>query len=185
MKIIPTEINDVKIIEPDIFEDERGIFFESFNKKQFKEKVDLKKENINFVQDNHSLSKKNVLRGLHYQVNPAAQCKLVRVVSGAIYDVAVDIRESSPTFGSWVGINLDSIKNRQLWVPCGFAHGFVSLEDDTIINYKTNCFYNKLCDRSILWNDETLDIKWPINNDPLISNKDKNASKFLEAEFFK
>jgi dTDP-4-dehydrorhamnose 3,5-epimerase len=183
MKIISTKIDDVKIIEPVIFEDNRGIFYESFNHRVFSAHFENYGKGINFVQDNHSLSKKNVIRGLHYQVGSAQQCKLVRVISGVIYDVAVDLRSSSQTFGSWVGVRLDSINNRQLWIPYGFAHGFMSLSDSTVVNYKTTNYYNKSSERSILWNDNDINIDWPAS-DPIISPKDQNACKFNEAEFF-
>ncbi|EMS1065160.1 dTDP-4-dehydrorhamnose 3,5-epimerase [Providencia stuartii] len=176
MKIIPTEIPDVLIIEPKIFEDERGFFFESFNQKQFDEAVGYP---VNFVQDNHSKSVKGVLRGLHYQEEPYAQGKLVRCIVGEVFDVAVDIRKSSPTFGKWVGVNLSAENKRQLWIPEGFAHGFLVLSETTEFVYKTTNYYSPNHEGSILWNDQNLSIQWPgdIHNITL-SDKDKIAASF-------
>lgn len=174
MNVIKTEIPDVLIFEPKVFSDERGFFFESFNQKIFEEAVGRK---VEFVQDNHSKSRKGVLRGLHYQLEPYAQGKLVRCVVGEVFDVAVDIRKSSPTFGKWVGVNLSAENKRQLWIPEGFAHGFLTLKDDTEILYKTTSYYSPEYERSIIWNDEDLVIKWP--NDPcVISHKDSLAQSF-------
>jgi dTDP-4-dehydrorhamnose 3,5-epimerase len=174
MNVIKTEILDVLIFEPKVFGDERGFFFESFNQKIFEEAVGRK---VEFVQDNHSKSRKGVLRGLHYQLEPYAQGKLVRCVVGEVFDVAVDIRKSSPTFGKWVGVNLSAENKRQLWIPEGFAHGFLTLKDNTEILYKTTSYYSPEYERSIIWNDEDLVIKWP--NDPcVISHKDSLAQSF-------
>ena len=174
MNVIKTEIPDVLIFEPKVFGDERGFFFESFNQKIFEEAVGRK---VEFVQDNHSKSRKGVLRGLHYQLEPYAQGKLVRCVVGEVFDVAVDIRKSSPTFGKWVGVNLSAENKRQLWIPEGFAHGFLTLKDNTEILYKTTSYYSPEYERSIKWNDEDLVIKWP--NDPcVISHKDSLAQSF-------
>jgi len=181
MNVIKTEIPDVLIFEPKVFGDERGFFFESFSQRVFEDAVGRK---VIFVQDNHSKSAKGVLRGLHYQLAPHAQGKLVRCVAGAVFDVAVDIRQESATFGQWVGIMLSAENKRQLWIPEGFAHGFISLEDNTEIIYKTNEFYAKDYENAIRWNDEQLNIKWPIK--PLLfSDKDKQACKFADAAFFR
>ncbi|EFN0060714.1 dTDP-4-dehydrorhamnose 3,5-epimerase [Escherichia coli] len=174
MNVIKTEIPDVLIFEPKVFGDERGFFFESFNQKVFEEAVGHK---VEFVQDNHSKSSKGVLRGLHYQLEPYAQGKLVRCVVGEVYDVAVDIRKSSPTFGKWVGVNLSAENKRQLWIPEGFAHGFLVLSETAEFVYKTNNFFNKQYERSIIWNDKFLDIKWGIV-EPKISAKDRLAEPF-------
>lgn len=183
MKLTQTDIPDVVIIEPSIFSDERGWFMESFNEQRFHNeltKLGLSIPNA-FVQDNHSCSNKGVLRGLHYQTAPHAQGKLVRVTQGSAFDVAVDIRKESPNYGKWVGVELTDKNNRQLWIPEGFAHGFVALEDNTHFLYKTTNYYSKESERSILWDDEDLDIHWPIINDTEIalSQKDLAAEKFL------
>lgn len=179
MNIIRTAISDIIIIEPRVFEDERGWFMESFNEKTFSEQ--LEKLGLasphSFVQDNHSCSAKGVLRGLHYQLPPNGQGKLVRVTKGSAYDVAVDIRENSPTFGQWVGVELSDVNQRMLWIPEGFAHGFVALEEDTHFLYKTTDFYNKECEASICWNDPQLAIDWPIAA-PILNEKDKLAPPF-------
>lgn len=177
MKLIQTAIPDVVLIEPTIFGDERGWFMESFNEKQFHD--ELTKLGLPtprpFVQDNHSCSRKGVLRGLHYQADPYAQGKLVRVTQGAAFDVAVDIRTGSKTFGQWVGVNLTGENKHMLWIPEGFAHGFLALEDDTHFLYKTTDYYIKDCERSIKWNDPDLIINWPSNIDLIISRKDGSA----------
>ncbi|PKH20169.1 dTDP-4-dehydrorhamnose 3,5-epimerase [Enterobacterales bacterium CwR94] len=180
MNIIKTDIPDVLIIEPKVFGDDRGFFFESFNQKVFEEAVGRK---VEFVQDNHSKSSKGVLRGLHYQLAPYAQGKLVRCVAGEVFDVAVDIRDSSPTYGKWVGVHLSAENKRQLWIPEGFAHGFITLEDDSEILYKTNNFYSKECERAIVWNDDKLKVEWPLKP-VIISEKDIQASKFAIADKF-
>ncbi|MGV2878308.1 dTDP-4-dehydrorhamnose 3,5-epimerase [Pantoea vagans] len=180
MKIIDTKIPDVKIFEPAVFGDERGFFFESFSQKKFDNAVG---RHVEFVQDNHSKSSKGVLRGLHYQLNPFAQGKLVRCVAGAVFDVAVDIRKQSPFFGQWVGVELSSENKRQLWIPEGFAHGFLTLTDNTEFVYKTTNFYSKESERSIIWNDPLINIDWP-EKEALLSEKDKLASLFSEAEVF-
>lgn len=180
MHVIPTEIPDVLVIEPRVFGDDRGFFFESFNESAFNEKTGA---NVRFVQDNHSRSAKNVLRGLHYQIEQA-QGKLVRVVAGAIFDVAVDIRKSSPTFGMWVSCELSAANKRQLWVPAGFAHGFVSLEEGTEVLYKTTDYYAPAYERSILWNDPDLAIAWELTEDPVLSSKDQAGQPFRTAEVY-
>lgn len=180
MNVIKTEIPDVLIFEPKVFGDDRGFFFESFNQKIFEEAVGYK---VNFVQDNHSKSSKGVLRGLHYQRTPHAQGKLVRCVQGEVYDVAVDIRESSPTFGKWVGVHLSAENKRQLWIPEGFAHGFIVLSDIAEFNYKTTNYYHPECEASILWNDLDLNIDWVFEGDIILSEKDKMARKYRESIF--
>lgn len=174
MNVIKTDIPDVLIFEPKVFGDDRGFFFESFSQKVFEEAVGRK---VEFVQDNHSKSCKGVLRGLHYQLEPYAQGKLVRCVAGEVFDVAVDIRKSSPTFGKWVGVNLSAENKRQLWIPEGFAHGFLVISDMAEFVYKTTNYYHPESDRGLLWNDETLSINWPIEEYPILSEKDKNAKK--------
>ncbi len=181
MQIIETEIEDIKILEPKVFGDERGFFYESFNLKTFREKAHIHDP---FVQDNHSHSPRHVLRGLHYQIcHP--QGKLVRVVSGEVYDVAVDLRKNSPTFGKWVGVTLSAANKRMFWVPKGFAHGFLVLSEYADFLYKTSDFYDPTSERSILWNDPDLAIAWPLQGaTPILSVKDQNASHFKNAEVF-
>lgn len=180
MNVIKTEIPDVLIFEPKVFGDDRGFFFESFSQKVFEEAVGRV---VNFVQDNHSKSSKGVLRGLHYQLEPHAQGKLVRCVAGEIFDVAVDIRKSSPTFGKWVGVELTSENKMQIWIPEGFAHGFVALSDKAEIIYKTTNYYSKVDERSIKWNDSALNINWPVYPS-IISQKDIDAPAFVNAKYF-
>jgi dTDP-4-dehydrorhamnose 3,5-epimerase len=180
VKIIQTEISDVILIEPQVFGDERGFFFESYNHQKFTEKTGL---NIQFIQDNHSKSKQNVLRGLHYQIQQP-QGKLVRSVVGSIFDVAVDIRKSSPTLGQWVGYELSAENKRQLWIPPGFAHGFVVLSEEAEVLYKTTDYYLPQGDRTILWNDPDLAIDWQINTTPILSAKDQGGKPFAAAELF-
>ncbi|HFV9672062.1 TPA: dTDP-4-dehydrorhamnose 3,5-epimerase, partial [Salmonella enterica subsp. enterica serovar Aberdeen] len=175
MNVIKTEIPDVLIFEPKVFSDERGFFMESFNQKVFEEAVGRK---IEFVQDNHSKSTKGVLRGLHYQVEPYAQGKLVRCIAGEVFDVAVDIRKDSETFGKWVGVNISSENKRQLWIPEGFAHGFLVLSDSADFLYKTSNYYSPIHERGIVWNDPTININWPINIDKILSEKDTILPKF-------
>lgn len=174
MNVIKTDITDVLIFEPKVFGDDRGFFFESFSQKVFEEAVGRK---VEFVQDNHSKSCKGVLRGLHYQLEPYAQGKLVRCVAGEVFDVAVDIRKSSPTFGKWVGVNLSAENKRQLWIPEGFAHGFLVISDMAEFVYKTTNYYHPESDRGLLWDDEAFSINWPIEGNPILSDKDKNAKK--------
>ena len=180
MKVTPLSIPDVLLIEPQVFGDDRGFFFESFNQNKFEEAMGKK---INFVQDNHSKSVKGVLRGLHYQLNPKAQGKLVRVIQGEVFDVAVDIRRSSPTFGKWVGEIISSDNKKQMWIPEGFAHGFLTLSDTAEFLYKTTDFYSKDHEEAIQWNDETIGIDWPIQ-DVSLSSKDNAALSFKEAKYF-
>ena len=180
MKVTPLSIPDVLLIEPQVFGDDRGFFFESFNQVQFEAAVGRK---VNFVQDNHSKSVKNVLRGLHYQIQQP-QGKLVRVVLGAVLDVAVDIRKSSPTFGKHVAVELSSENKRQLWVPEGFAHGFLVTSDTAEFLYKTTDYYSPMYERSILWSDKAIDIQWPIIDIPVLSAKDKIAKGLYNSEIF-
>jgi len=181
MNVIPTEIPDVLIIEPKVFGDERGFFFESFNHRVFAEKTGVNSE---FVQDNHSRSVKNVLRGLHYQMeNP--QGKLLRVILGEIFDVAVDIRKSSPTFGQSVSCILSAENKRQFWVPPGFAHGFLVISDIAEVLYKTTEYYAPQHERAILWNDPELAIAWPLaENNPILSAKDEAGKHLKTADFY-
>ena len=180
MQVVTTALPDVLILEPKVFGDERGFFFESFNARRFAEATGLHRE---FVQDNHSRSAKGVLRGLHYQVQQA-QGKLVRVTAGEVFDVAVDLRRSSPTFGQWVGVHLSAENKRQLWVPEGFAHGFVVLSDFAEFLYKTTDYYAPEHERSIRWDDPTLAIDWPLTEAPQLSAKDQAALNFQDAPVF-
>ncbi len=180
MNIIPTEISDVLIIEPKVFGDERGFFFESFNQKAFSEKTGITAE---FVQDNHSRSVKGVLRGLHYQIEQT-QGKLLRVVAGEIFDVAVDIRKSSPTFGQWVGCMISAENKRQFWVPAGFAHGFLVVSETAEVLYKTTDYYAPQHERSIIWNDPDIGIDWPAGITPILSAKDQAGQTLKTADLF-
>ena len=180
MKIIPTEIPDVLIIEPQVFQDDRGFFYESYNYKSFTEKTGVAAD---FVQDNHSYSKHNVLRGLHYQIQQP-QGKLVRAIAGTILDVAVDIRQTSPTFGLWVSCQLSAQNKRQLWVPTGFAHGFLVLSEYAEVLYKTTDYYAQQHERCILWNDPDLAIDWNLTDSPIVSAKDRVGQPFKTAEVF-
>lgn len=179
MRVIDTKIPDVKLLEPQVFGDERGFFMETFRDEWFKENV----ANRTFVQENHSKSVKGVLRGLHYQTENT-QGKLVRVISGAVFDVAVDMRENSPTFGQWIGEILSAENKRQLWVPEGFAHGFYVMTDEAEFVYKCTDYYNPKAEHSLIWNDETVGIEWPLEGEPSLSAKDlagkilKDAMKF-------
>ena len=180
MNVIKASIPDVLIFEPRVFGDDRGFFFESFNQRVFEEAVGRA---VEFVQDNHSRSSQGVLRGLHYQMAPHAQGKLVRCVAGEVFDVAVDIRKDSPTFGQWVGVNLSAQNKRQLWIPEGFAHGFLTLSEHAEFLYKTTDYYQPTAERSILWNDATLTIAWPeLAMSPILSPKDALAAAFYDAE---
>ncbi len=175
MKVTPLAIPDVLLIEPRVFGDERGFFYESFNQQRFNEVTGL---DLQFVQDNHSKSAKNVLRGLHYQLSPRAQGKLVRVVAGEVFDVAVDIRKNSPTFGQWVGQHLSADNMRQLWIPPGLAHGFLVLSESAEFLYKTTDYYAPELERGIIWNDPDLAIEWPIEGAPALSGRDAESSRF-------
>ena len=187
MKLVPTGLPGVVIVEPAVFGDDRGWFYESFNEARFNQAL----EDIGlpaprrFVQDNHSSSKAGVLRGLHYQLPPRPQGKLVRVVRGAAYDVAVDIRRDAPTFGQWVGVELNDENKRQLWIPEGFAHGFLALQDDTHFLYKTTDVWSRDCERGIVWNDPAIGIAWPMLAGlaaPLVAPKDAAAPPLAQAE---
>lgn len=182
MKVTPTKIPDVLLIEPQVFGDERGFFLESFNLKNFRTKT---QSDINFVQDNHSKSQQGVLRGLHYQLH-YPQGKLIRVVRGKIYDVVVDLRQSSPTFKQWVGLNLSGTSFQQLWIPPGFAHGFLVLSDVAEVLYKTTDYYHQEDEYTLLWNDPNLRIDWPITNlDHLIlSPKDQAGQSFSQIPYY-
>jgi dTDP-4-dehydrorhamnose 3,5-epimerase len=181
MKVTPLNIPDVLMIQPEVFSDERGFFFESFNQLQFEKKLGKK---INFVQDSHSRSFKGVLRGLHYQLPPKAQAKLVRAIQGEVFDVAVDLRYSSPTFGKWVGEILSSENKKQLWIPEGFAHGFVTLSDTAELLYKATNFYSPQNEHCIIWNDTTLNIQWPHNLEIMMSSKDLMGESFKLSNLF-
>lgn len=180
MQVIQTAIPEVLILEPKVFGDERGFFYESFNQQRFEELTGVKTE---FVQDNHSKSAKGVLRGLHYQIQQP-QGKLVRVVAGEVFDVAVDVRRQSSTFGQWVGVLLSAENKRQLWVPPGFAHGFVVLKDGTEFLYKTTDYYAPQHERCIRWDDTQINIQWPITEAPVLSAKDQQGLDLAAAEVF-
>lgn len=171
------------LLEPLIFGDDRGFFFESWNNKKLNE---ILNQNINFVQDNHSSSQRGVIRGLHYQLQPIPQGKLVRCIQGEIFDVAVDIRQDSKTFGEWVGCYLNSINKKQLWIPVGFAHGFLTISDSAEVLYKASGYWSKELERSIIWNDKMINIEWPlsnfINSGPLLADKDANAPSLISAK---
>jgi dTDP-4-dehydrorhamnose 3,5-epimerase len=178
--VTPTSLPDVLILEPKVFGDDRGFFFESFNARDFAQLTGL---DVQFVQDNHSRSAKNVLRGLHYQIQHP-QGKLVRVTQGAVFDVAVDMRRSSPTFGKWAGVELSADNKRQLWVPPGFAHGFVVLSETAEFLYKTTDYWYPEFERSLRWNDPQVDIAWPIQDEPQLAKKDAEGSPFSSADTF-
>jgi len=180
MKVTPTNIADVLIIEPKVFGDERGFFLESFNKKAFQEATGI---TVDFVQDNHSKSTKGVLRGLHYQIKQP-QGKLVRVTSGNVFDVVVDLRKSSSTFGQWAGVTLSADNKRQLWIPEGFAHGFIVLSETAEFLYKTTDYYAPEFERCIRWDDAALAIDWQYSDEPFVSEKDSNGMSFAQAEIF-
>ncbi|TCK42736.1 dTDP-4-dehydrorhamnose 3,5-epimerase [Paraburkholderia sp. BL8N3] len=180
IQVTATALPEVKIIEPKVFGDARGFFYESFNAREFSEQVE---GGVEFVQDNHSRSAKGVLRGLHYQIQHP-QGKLVRVVEGEVFDVAVDVRKSSPNFGKWVGVNLSEENHRQLWVPPGFAHGFVVLSESAQFLYKTTDYWYQAHERSIVWNDPEIGIEWPIDFEPLLAAKDAAGKRLADADVF-
>ena len=180
MKVIPSNLPEVLILEPKVFGDERGFFFESFNANTF---ADLTGLQVNFVQDNHSLSAQNVLRGLHYQIRQA-QGKLVRVISGEVFDVAVDLRKSSPYFGKWTGVVLSAENKRQLWIPPGFAHGFVVTSDKAEFLYKTTDYWAPEHERCLQWDDPAIGIQWPLTAAPALSAKDQLGKALADAEVF-
>ena len=183
MKVTSTAIEGCLILEPRIFSDERGFFYESFNQRVFNQATGLE---INFVQDNHSKSSKGVLRGLHYQLPPSAQGKLVRAVSGAVLDVAVDVRKSSSSFGQWVAVELSANNHQQLWLPPGMAHGFLVLSDEAEVLYKATDFYSPVAERIISWDDPEIGVEWPMLNDirPIISARDLNGTNLIDADVF-
>ncbi|KAF4560171.1 dTDP-4-dehydrorhamnose 3,5-epimerase [Pseudomonas sp. CES] len=181
MRALPLTIPEVFLFTPKVFGDDRGFFYESFNARVFNEVTGLQPD---FVQDNHSRSVKGVLRGLHYQLSPHAQGKLVRVVQGEVFDVAVDIRRSSPTFGKWVGAVLSAENKQQLWIPTGFAHGFITLSETAEFVYKTTDFYSAKSERCIAWNDPQIAIEWPFEGEPLLSAKDQQGVALCQADVF-
>lgn len=185
MKVTETTLPEVLLLEPRVFEDDRGCFFESWNRRTFAEATGIE---VEFVQDNHSVSERGVLRGLHYQLDPSAQGKLVRVTVGEVFDVAVDIRRGSPRFGTWTAARLSAENRHQLWVPTGFAHGFLTLSDRAEVQYKTTGFYDPTAERSIIWNDTEIGIDWPEEGLPegeaLLSAKDAAAPPFARADVF-
>lgn len=183
MKAVPTSIPEVVIIEPKVFGDDRGFFYESYNERRFAELTGQVGNALRFVQDNHSKSARNVLRGLHYQIKQA-QGKLVRVTAGEVFDVAVDIRRSSPTFGRWVGVTLSAANQRQMWIPAGFAHGFVVTSESAEFLYKTTDYWAPEHERCIIWNDPAIGIEWPIDVEPLLSGKDRQGKLLTDAEVF-
>lgn len=180
MKVVRTEIPDVLILEPKVFGDERGFFFEPYNKRVFREATGL---DVEFVQDNHSRSRSGVLRGLHYQLRQA-QGKLVRVTAGEVFDVAVDLRRGSATFGNWVGFHLDAAAKRMAWIPPGFAHGFLVLSEQAEVLYKTTDYYAPEHERTVRWNDPRLGIAWPLRGEPILSAKDAAAPGLADAELY-
>ena len=180
MRIIGTDNPDVLLLEPRVFSDERGFFLEAWNARGFQNETKL---DVQFVQDNHSRSARNVLRGLHYQIRQA-QGKLVHVVRGRIFDVAVDLRKSKPTFGQWVAHELSENNHRQLWIPPGFAHGFVVLSEVADVLYKTTDYYDPANERCLIWNDPTVAIAWPLNGEPVLSPKDRSGLPLAKAEVF-
>lgn len=181
MLIEQTDLAPLLVLTPRVFRDERGLFAESYNKRAFDEAVG---SDVEFVQDNHSRSARGVLRGLHYQLPPSAQGKLVRVAAGEIFDVAVDMRRASATFGRWFGTLLSAEKGNQLWVPPGFAHGFLTLSDTADVLYKASAYYDPACERSVAWNDPDIGIEWPAESRPLLSPKDADAPRLAAAELF-
>lgn len=181
MRVTDTKIPDVKIIEPEVFEDKRGFFFESFHHKNFEGAIG---HEVTFVQNNHSKSSKDVLRGLHYQLPPHAQGKLVRVVQGEVFDVAVDIRKSSPTYGKWVAETLSAKNKKQLWIPEGFAHGFLTLSETAEFLYMVTNYYSKVDERCIQWDDPNLSIQWTADIYPTLSKNDAQGKAFTDAEVF-
>ena len=180
MKVIQTEIPDVLVIEPRVFEDERGFFLESYNEQAFLEKANIQER---FVQDNHSRSSKNVLRGLHYQIQQP-QGKLVRAVVGEIFDVAVDLRINSQYFGKWVGVHLSAQNKQQLWIPAGFAHGFLVVSEYAEVLYKATSYYAPQHERSVLWNDPDIALAWPLKDEPILSGKDQAGKLLKDAEVY-
>lgn len=180
MKVVPTAIPEVLLLEPRVFGDERGFFLEPYNKRTFRQATGL---DLEFVQDNHSRSRRGVLRGLHYQIRQP-QGKLIRALAGRIFDVAVDLRRSSPTFGKWVGLELSADSMHVLWIPPGFAHGFAVLSEQADIIYKTTDYYAPEHERTVRWNDPQLGIAWPLSGEPLLSEKDRRGASLADAETY-
>jgi dTDP-4-dehydrorhamnose 3,5-epimerase len=180
VKVLRSDIPDVLLLEPRVYQDERGFFLETYNQRTFKDATGL---DVQFVQDNQSFSIRNVLRGLHYQIRQA-QGKLVQVMAGEIFDVAVDLRRSSSTFGKWIGVTLSASERRMVWIPQGFAHGYVVLSEHAIVLYKTTDFYAPQHERTIAWNDAALGIRWPLQGEPIVSDKDRRSSSFRSADLF-
>jgi len=180
VKVVRTDLPEVLLLEPRVYQDERGFFLESYNKRTFRDATGL---DVDFVQDNQSFSVRNVLRGLHYQVRQP-QGKLVHVMAGDIFDVAVDLRRSSPTFGKWTGVKLSGGGHRMMWVPAGFAHGYLVLSEHAIVFYKTTDFYAPQHERTVLWNDPDLAIRWPLMAEPTVSDKDRRAPRLQSADVF-
>jgi len=180
MRVVPSAIPEVLILEPAIYRDGRGFFFESYNRRTFRDATGI---DVEFVQDNHSRSARNVLRGLHYQIRQP-QGKLVRVTTGAIWDVAVDLRASSPTFGRWVGFALDAESKRSAWIPAGFAHGFLVVSEAAEVQYKTTDYYAREHERTLQWNDPALGISWPLQGEPILAEKDRRGTPLANAERF-
>jgi len=180
MQVVRTEIPEVLLLEPQVFGDERGFFFEAYNRRAFREATGV---DVDFVQDNHSRSGRNVLRGLHYQIRQA-QGKLVRVIAGEIWDVAVDLRRSSPTFGKWTGFSLDAESKRTAWIPAGFAHGFVVVSESAEVLYKAPDYYAPAHERTLLWSDPALGIPWPLKGEPVVAAKDRAGKALEQADLF-
>ena len=180
MKVTPTDLPGVLVLEPRVFRDERGFFLENYNRRTFREATGV---DVEFVQDNQSFSVRNVLRGLHYQIRQA-QGKLVQVLAGEIFDVAVDMRRSSPRFAKWTGVTLNSSTQRMLWIPAGFAHGFIVLSEHALVLYKATDYYAPQHERTIAWNDATLGIRWPLEAEPILNDKDRRGASLRSAEAF-
>jgi dTDP-4-dehydrorhamnose 3,5-epimerase len=180
MKVVRTDIPEVLLLEPRVYQDERGFFLESYNRRAFKEATGLE---VDFVQDNQSFSVRNVLRGLHYQIRQT-QGKLIQVMAGEIFDVAIDLRRSSPTFGRWVGVTITGGGHRMIWIPQGFAHGYIVLSEHAIVFYKATDFYAPEHERTIRWDDPALGIRWPLEGEPIVSDKDRRGSAFRSADLF-
>jgi dTDP-4-dehydrorhamnose 3,5-epimerase len=180
VKVFPTEIRDVLMLEPKVHQDERGFFLECYNRRTFNEAAGMK---VEFVQDNESFSVRNVLRGLHYQIRQP-QGKLIQVMAGEVFDVAVDLRRSSSTFGKWVGVTISGGTHRMLWIPPGFAHGFIVLSEHAIMLYKTTDYYAPEHERTIVWSDPSLNIRWPLEAKPIVSDKDRRGAALGSAELF-
>jgi len=180
MKVIPTELPGVVVVEPRVFPDTRGFLFESYNRRSFREATGI---DVEFVQDNHSRSVRHALRGLHYQIKQA-QGKLVRAVAGEVFDVAVDLRRSSPNFGKWTGVTLSAESKRMVWIPAGFAHGFLVLSEQADVLYKTTDFYAPAHERTVLWNDPQIGIRWPLAQEPLLADKDRRGAALAAAEVY-